>query len=79
MAGLPPYARDFTLEDGALVFLDRHATDTRRWQEWRVDPATGTHRIVGEGTRATRALSARSRVPLPAAPGLRLTVAGSVP
>ncbi len=76
---LPPFARDFTVEAGALVFLDRHERDARRWLLWRVELASGAATIAGESARATRGLSARSRIALPDAPGLRLTVAGALP
>jgi hypothetical protein len=74
---LPPYARDFTIEEGALVFLCRHETDRRRWDLWRVELRTGARQIAGSGARGSRVLP---RLALPPAPdGFRLTAAGALP
>ncbi len=46
LGDLPPFARDFSVDGGALVFLGRDETDPRRWHVLRLDLATGALRSL---------------------------------
>ena len=43
---LPPFARDFSVDGGELVFLGRDEADPRRWQVLRLDLGAGTLRSL---------------------------------
>ncbi len=51
LKGLPPFARDFEVDERRrrIVFVDRHPTETRRWQVLSLDVGTGAVTVVTEG------------------------------
>lgn len=50
LGDMPPYARDFSIDDaaGAIVFQERHETDRATWVVDRVDLATGSRERLHE-------------------------------
>jgi len=50
LASVPPYARDFSVDEarGMLWFEDRHETDSRRWVVDRVDLVSGARTRIHE-------------------------------
>ena len=50
LGDMPPYARDFSIDDaaGAIVFQERHETDSATWVVDRVDLATGSRERLHE-------------------------------
>ncbi|MBI4702118.1 MAG: hypothetical protein HY744_13370 [Deltaproteobacteria bacterium] len=51
VADLPPFARDFSVDEqrGKLVYRGRHETDARRWVIEEIDLASGTRARLYEG------------------------------
>jgi len=47
---LPPFARDFSVDEGALIFQSRHETDSRTWVVDRVDLTSGKKSRLFEGS-----------------------------